>query len=108
MGGGVLGHGRKGGRRRGLAQAAANSGEGNREGGGGWRRFGVGGKAGFAAAVPLGGRIRRGDKAAATVRDKPNAGGATPRPGLLPHHLPRSAPIRSCASIRHIFVDAAI
>ncbi len=59
------------------------------------------GEARSAAAASLGGRIRRGDKAAAAAGDKAAAGGATPRPGLPPHHLPRSAPIRSCASIRH-------
>uniref|UniRef100_A0A0D3H548 Uncharacterized protein n=1 Tax=Oryza barthii TaxID=65489 RepID=A0A0D3H548_9ORYZ len=38
------------------------------------------GEAGSAAAASLGGWIRRGDKAAATAGDKPNAGGATPHP----------------------------
>ncbi|BAT07429.1 Os09g0320000 [Oryza sativa Japonica Group] len=47
------------------------------------------GEARSAAAASLGGRIRRGDKAAAAAGDKAAAGGATPRPGLPPHHLPR-------------------
>uniref|UniRef100_A0A0E0NW54 Uncharacterized protein n=1 Tax=Oryza rufipogon TaxID=4529 RepID=A0A0E0NW54_ORYRU len=54
----MLGHGRKGGRRRGLARAAASSVAGNREGGGGWRRSGAGGEAESGAAGPRGGMIR--------------------------------------------------
>uniref|UniRef100_A0A0E0J0W8 Uncharacterized protein n=1 Tax=Oryza nivara TaxID=4536 RepID=A0A0E0J0W8_ORYNI len=65
-----LGHGRKGGQRRGLAQEVASSGAGNREGGGGARTrqlaaLGTGGEAGSAATAQLGVWICCGDKATA-------------------------------------------